>query len=242
MSQIQALRIIGTYLVRREWIGAVATLVFALYLGGVISFTIDGLLGEEEIPVSLTGFVDWMYLTMFPCFGLLMNKSVFAMWRDDVYTKRIAHWRSMPIPLSAIIKTRILQSVIMLPVIGGAFILLQYTLAPELRDSVTLGQWFTAGLLWLCFAFIVNAVYIYMELGNNGKRYTLIYLGLMVVTAILVCLLTWQSVHLFSEVLRISKSDQAPVWIIFLVLLAIIANWVGYHLTLRRVRARSITF
>lgn len=243
MSQTQAIRFIGSYMARREWIGILVTLVFALYTGGFVSFMVDAMFfGDEEIPVVMIGMLDWIYLTMFPCFGTIMNKTAFAMWRGDIYTKRLAHFRTMPIPLTAIIKVRVLQSVVLLPVIGSSFLLLQYSLAPALRDTVTLGQWFTAGLIWMCFSFLVNALYTCLELGYSGKRYALVYITVMAVKAILVAILTWQGVHLFNEVLQLAKSDQAMQWIVLFVLLAITATWAGYHLTLRRVRTRSINF
>lgn len=241
LSQTRAICFIASYMIRREWIGVVVTLVFALYVGGFLSLPIDDMLKEAEAPAVLIGTTDWIYLTMFPCFGMVMNKTVFAMWRDDFYTKRLAYFRTMPIPLSAIIQFRIIQSVIMLVLIGSVFLLLQYLLSPSLREAASLSQWFTAGLVWLFFSILVNAAYTYLELGFNGKRYAQMYLAMMLGLAIVVSLLTWQEIHLFLEVLQLAKSDFALGWVALFMLLAIAGAWLGYRLTLERVRRRSIS-
>jgi hypothetical protein len=242
LSQMQAIRYIGTYLAKREWIGALITLVFALYIGGFMSLSVDDLLREKEVPPLLYGMTDWIYVTMFPCFGMLMNRTVFAMWKDDFYTKRLAHFRTMPIPLTAILQVRVLQTVIMLPILGALFLLLQYLLSPALRDTVTIEQWAAAGIMWICFSYVVNAFYMYIELGFNGKRYAQMHFIVMLGLAIVVAVLTWQRVYLFLEVLQAAKSEAVALWITFFLLIAVAAMWVSYLLTLRRLRTRSMTF
>lgn len=207
-----------------------------------MSFSVNGLMSDEKIPEFLNGLVDWIYITMFPTFGMLMNKTAFAMWKGDVYSKRIAHWLTMPIPLSAIVQVRILQTVFMLPVIGLSFLLFQYILAPELRAEVSVLQWLGAGAIWICYAFVVNAFYTLLEFGFDGKRNVLFYMAFMVFTLVLSAVLTWQDVHLFQGVLRLAGSGQYALLIVMLAATAMIATWAGYRATLTRLKTRSLTF
>ncbi|KIL37496.1 hypothetical protein SD71_02360 [Cohnella kolymensis] len=242
MTQRQAIRHLGSYLLRREWIGIVVTFLFALYTGGFMSFSVNGLMSDEKIPEFLNGLVDWIYLTMFPTFGLLMNKTVFAVWKGDVYSKRIAHWLTMPIPRSAIVKVRILQTVIMLPVIGIAFLLFQYILAPELRADISVLQWLGAGLIWMCYAFVIDALYTLFEFGFDGKRNVVFCMAFMVFTVALSVVLTWRDVHLFQAAIRAAGSEIYPLLTVLLVTTSFMATWIGYRATLIRLNKRSLNF
>jgi hypothetical protein len=242
MTSLQAVRHIGSILWKQDRFGILFTFIFALYTGGVTSVSVDEIVGGDELPDVLNGFMDWMYLTIFPFFGLVMNRTAFAMWRDDVYSKRIAHWRTLPIPLSAIVQARLLQSGIMVSIIGAAFLLLQYSISSNLRDTLSPSQMLEVGVIWVCYSYIINALYAIIELGYSGKRYCQFYLSFMGFTAIVTALLTWQGIHVFQEVLKLTADGYALAAIIPLLILAALATWAGYHVTLRRLRARSITF
>jgi hypothetical protein len=242
MTERQAVKYFGAYLWKRERFGIIFTFLFAIYIGATISYSVNGIFGEEEVPRILYGVIDWIYLTMFPIFGLVMNKSAFAMWRDDYYSKRLAYWRTMPIPLASIVRARFLQSLITLPIVGVVFILLQYAIAPNLRESVSLAQWLENGGVWLAYAFIVNALYVWLELGFSGKKYVLGYLGFMGLTAILCAALTWQNINLFQQVLRLIEEGYGTALIVGLAVAALAATWIGHRATVRRIRRRSMTF
>jgi hypothetical protein len=217
------------------------TLLFGIYLGFILSYTVDAILGSnEDIPKSLNVIVDWIYLTMFPSFGLVMNKSAWGMWRDDHYSRRLAHWRTMPIPISSIVKARMAQSGLMIPIIGGIYLLLQYAASQNLRDTLTPMQMVQFGLIWLCFALVINAVYIWAELSLSGKGYCFFYLGYFVLVTVLSTLIVWQEIYVFQEVLEIIRSGRGGGWIAGLAALAAAALWIGYRATVKRIRSRSL--
>jgi hypothetical protein len=242
MSERQALNNFGAYLWKRERFGIIFTFLFAIYTGATISFSVNFIFGKEEVPRILYGVIDWIYLTMFPFFGLVMNKSAFRMWQDDYYSKRLAYWRTMPIPLASIVRARFLQSLITLPIVGVVFILLQYAIAPNLREAVSLVQWLENGIVWLAYALIVNAFYVWLELGFSGKKYVLYYLGFMGLTAILSAVLTWQGIYLFQEALRLIHEGNGAALIVGLAVAAVAATWIGHRETVKRIRRRSMTF
>ncbi|BBI31512.1 hypothetical protein [Cohnella abietis] len=242
MTQRQALKYIGVYLWKRERLGFLFTFIFAIYLGSINSASINGSLGDEEIPKVLNALMDWLYLTMFPIFGLAMNKSILAMWRDDHYSKRLAQLRTMPIPLASIVQARFLQTAFTMPVIGTVFIITQYLLSPNLRDAVSPMQLLVVDIIWIAYSLIINALYIWFELGFKGKRYVQFYLGFMLFMAIICAILTLQGVYLVHEVLWIVLEGYSAVAIALLVIVAIVVIWMCYRATISRVRTRSMTF
>ncbi|WP_372632731.1 hypothetical protein [Cohnella sp.] len=241
MNQRQAVAYIGAYLWRRERLGMLFSLLFAVYLGVINSTTIGGLLaGDENIPRALNGLVDWLNMVMYPIFGMVMNKSAWGMWRDNYYSKRIAQWRTMPIPVASIVWARMLQSAVMLPVIGGIYLLAQYLFTPGLREYVTPMQWIENGLIWMCYGVAVLSLIILMELGYTGKQYCLMYFGMMVAVAAIAIILTWQGVYVFRSVLDIIKDGYGPAVLIGMAVLAAVATAAGHQLTVARIRARSL--
>ncbi len=241
MGQRQAVAYIGAYLWRRERFGMLFTLVFAIYLGVINSTAIDGVLGgEEDVPRALNGLIDWVTLAMYPIFGMVMNKPSWNMWRDDYYSKRIAQWRTMPIPVASIVGARMLQSAVMLPIIGGVYLLAQYLLSPTLRDYVTPMQWIENGLIWMCYALILIPFIILMELGFAGKQYSLAYFGLMLTVALISIILTWQGVYVFQSVLNLIKDGYGPVTLLGMTFVAAASVTIGHRLTVGRVRRRSL--
>ncbi|QJD86824.1 hypothetical protein [Cohnella herbarum] len=241
MTERKAVSYIGVYLWRRERFGMVFTLLFSVYLGFIISTTVDALLdSSEEVPKWLNVMADWIYLMMFPTFGMVMNKAAWGMWRDDFYSKRLAHWRSMPIPAASIVKARMLQSAIMLPVIGTVFMVLQYAVAPHLRESVSPLQWIENGIVWACYGLVLIAVYVWLELGFSGKWYCIYYFGIMFLMAVVSIVLTWQGIYLFQEVLGIILRGYGGVLIAGMAIAAGAALWLSHRMTINRIRARSM--
>lgn len=239
----QAVKHISVFLMKREWFGMAMTLLFALYMGSLLSFALNDFLEKDEPGRGGIILIDWMYLAMLPLFGQLMNRTGFTMWRDDYYTKRLAHWRTMPIPTATIVQARMLQMVVMLLLIGGIFLLLQYTFSPELRHLVSPLEWGGAGMLWICYALVINAVYILLELGYSGKQYVLFCLIHMAVMVAVSLLMNWQGVYVYKGVLRLTETVESAVpGIAVAALLAVLALWAGYRATLRRIERRSFHF
>ncbi|MBW5445535.1 hypothetical protein GE107_05590 [Cohnella sp. CFH 77786] len=222
---------------RREWPGMVFTLLFALYIGWIVGFTLYALLRERASFSMMHAVVDWMYLMMFPAFGLLMNRTAFAISRDDVYTRKLAHWRTMPIPPETIVKARMLNALLLVPAIGLAFLLLQYFISSTLRDQLTIMAWLAVGFIWICYALGMNAFLIWMELGCSGKRYVWLYWALMGVCMIVSAGLAFGGVHLVRGTIGEIKTGHY-YWLPVSLLFAVSALYAGYRLTLQRLHLR----
>ncbi|XID92598.1 hypothetical protein ACF3MZ_29785 [Paenibacillaceae bacterium WGS1546] len=241
MNQRRAVQALLIYLWRREWIGQIFTVLFAMYMGLMISQTLGGLLArDEDFSVRFYGLVDWFYLTFTPVLGLPLSKAAWGLWRDDTFSIRLAQWRTMPIPLDAIVKSRMLQSAVLLSVSAAVFILLQYGFSSGIRAAVTPGQWALIGLIWSLYAVVVLALAIWAELGLSGKMYSLLYMGYMVLTAALAILLAWRKVSVFQMVFEAVKNGNGPALAVGFAIAAGLAIWIGYRLTLRRIGTRPM--
>jgi hypothetical protein len=226
---------------KRERYGMLFTLLFALYGGGLCGFLLNALLGPDDAPSVLYVMVDWMYLMMLPVCGLLFNRTAWAISRDDVYTKKLAHWRTMPIPAEKILQARLLQGIILVLVIGFAFLMLQYAIAPALREQVSITQWLAVGTIWLGYALLINGFFIWIEMGCSGKRYVRLYLTFMIVTMVVPVSLTLGGFHLFRYTLREIEAGHYG-WMLLGFAAAIAALYTGYRATLARMRKRSYIF
>ncbi|WP_239616094.1 hypothetical protein [Cohnella mopanensis] len=246
MNDRQGVKYIGSYIWRRERLGIFFTFLFAIYMGAVMGPNLNSIwAGEvkaEGVAKFLYGMTDWLYLTMFPVYGMVMNKSAWGMWKDDQYSKRLAHWRAMPIPLAVIVKGRFLQMAFTLPVVGAVFLVLQYSVSPDLRGAITPSQWLENGLLWMCYGFAANALYIWFELGFSGRKYVQFYMGYMLLMAIIVTTWTWQGFHLFKHMIQVIDNGNGWMLILIMAIAAIAATWIGYRATVNRIRGRSLTF
>lgn len=243
MSYWGALRVLFGQQWRWDRKGYIVALGFALYMGATMSFSANGIFGGEDIPSELIGVIDWMFIAIMPIMGTCMSRTIFSIWRDDSYTRRIAVLRAYPIPVPVIIGARIAQSVVMVPFNVTAMLVVIYALSPDLRDEVSLLRWAAFGAIWICYSLIVNAAVVVLELGYSGKRYVLFYLiGIGTLTAIVIALTLW-GVHPFLEVLGWTKQGGGAAALVLCAIgCAAAALWIGYKTTTRRLRERSIAF
>lgn len=241
MAGWRAVAALTRFELMREWLGIVMTLLFAVYGGVMCGMFLNDLYSEDEIPRTMYAFVDWMYLFTTPALGLLFNRAAWTIHREDSYTKRIAYWRSMPIPLGVILKARFVQGAVLLAVASSIFFLLQYGMASSLREHVAFGQWLANGFLWLCYAAAANALLIWMEMGFSGKMYMICYCGFAALTLIVPILLNMADFHLFERTIEAVLSGQS-YWMLPALAAAIAAVIAGYKVILGVMKRRTYRF
>lgn len=241
LSGWKAVRKLTSFQWRHEWPGLVFMLAFALYVGWMVGMMLGDAAEDRDPAMSLTVALDWFYLLMFPMFGQSMNRTSFRIMREDTYSRQIAYWRALPIPLTAMVQARLLRSVLFVPGFGLLFSFLQYALAPELRALLGPGEWLAFAWLWICYGLIMNALLVWLEMGMSGKGYIWIYLGIMAAYGLVVAGTALAGVAIVGGTIdRISAGHYG--FIPVLTLLAVAALTAGYQLTLRRMRRRAYYF
>lgn len=248
MSERKALWSLAELHWRRHWASLLFMLGFTMY----ISFLIGGILGDTlgDIPDSpreatvLDIAIDWMYLMMFPVFGLCASSSSFRIAREDTFTKKLAFYRTLPIPLEAIVRARLFRIVLLIPLFGVLSLLMQYGITASIREHVTLGQWITFGLTWICYGLAVGAVLLWFELGTSGKRFLAAYWCYIALCGIAAGCLSLLGTPLVNRMLAqiVAGSSGQYIWLLSAALAAALAFAFGYRLALNRMRRRAYYF
>ncbi|MDG0809790.1 hypothetical protein [Cohnella rhizosphaerae] len=241
MSGWRATKALAAFEFKRDRLGLVLTAAFALYVGTIISALIDDRFGDGDVSRYLSGMADWLYTFTIPAFGCAMNRTMFAYWRGDVFTKRLSHWRTMPIPLERMASARMLLAAVAMAAIGTIFFVSQYLLAPALRDRVSPGEWAGTAVVWLCYGLIVNALILYLEMGFSGKTYVKAYMSICLLLGLIALAAAWRRISLVGEVT--AAVGQAPVLLpVGAGILAIAVLYGMRRAIVKRMARRSYTF
>ncbi len=106
------------------------TLLFIMYLGFTMSFVVSMQLGESG---ALNPAADFVMLVLIPFLGFIYNRRTFKYLQEDSYTRMLAFLRILPIPVSAVIMSRIQQAVLAFIVNSVVFFILLFTISGTLR-------------------------------------------------------------------------------------------------------------
>jgi len=197
------------------------------------------ILAIDKEPSLAYFFVDFYFLTLVPILGFIFNKKSFNYHRDDSYTVNLAHLRTMPISFEAMIASRIIQLIIPLAVNGTIFFTVQYLFAERLFDGMTVAQYISYALVWLGYAVLLSAVYIYSELTRSGKVYLGVTIVLMVcnIAAALICWFAKVSVIVFTVEVARQSPLLAPIIMSLVSWLAIYISIIGVR---RKLKTRDL--
>jgi len=181
-------------------------------------------------------FIDIYFLTLVPILGFIFNKKSMNYHRDDSYTVSLAHMRTMPISFQVMMTSRIIQMILPLVVNGTIFFTVQYLFAERLFEGMTLAQYISYALVWLGYAVLMSAVYIYTELTRSGKVYLGVTIVLMVCTiaAALICWFAKVSIIVFTVEVAKQSPLLAPI-----TMLAV--SWLAIYISIISVRRKLKT-
>ncbi|MBB6730117.1 hypothetical protein [Cohnella zeiphila] len=241
MNSWRAVGAIVAFELRREWGGVLITGLFAAYFGVIFIGLDDPTDASGNAKHFLVTMTNWIYLFGFPLFGSPMSRNSFHCWRDDPFSKKIAHWRTLPIPLPTILVARFLQTAAIMIVIGGLFAAAEYLLHSRVRDLATPAEWAATTVVWMAYGLIVQILYIYLELGWSGKIYVKWYLAFNAAGFLLVGFAGWHGVNIFTGLADKVAAHPVSIPIAALAVLAI-ALGAGYRLAIARMRRRRYTF
>jgi hypothetical protein len=133
--------------------------------------------------------VDFLYLSLLPVLGFMMNRSAMGYWRTDTHSRKLATWRTMPIPPKQIVMGRLLQVATTLLVTQLVFFTAQYVWLSLSGPVPAIGEFIVYGLFWFCYSIIVAVFYISWEMGHSGKVYFIFCCVIVVVILAIVSLM-----------------------------------------------------
>ncbi len=164
------------------------------FIGYLLLFTVslinDGFEGENGSFGNWS--LDFIYLSILPVLGFVVNKTMMRSWKENSYTRKIAQWRTLPISSKQIALGRIIQFTIVLFAAQLVFFLLQFLIAREMGVDISTGNFVLYGISWFGYSLTMGIGYVYWETGHSGKTYfffNIIYLVLLLVISISLSLL-----------------------------------------------------
>ncbi|GGG16293.1 hypothetical protein [Paenibacillus abyssi] len=155
--------------IRRDKLGLLFSLMFFTYVAVILIPIFNERLESEAM--GQNWLLDFMYLSLLPNLGFVMNRTMFRYWRDDPFTKKIAAWRTMPISPAHIAAARFILLSIVLIAGWLYFFSLEYIFISAFHEKLSFLQYIGFAAFWLGYALIFACQYVYLELGFSGKFY-----------------------------------------------------------------------
>ncbi|MFC4776298.1 hypothetical protein ACFO9Q_05880 [Paenibacillus sp. GCM10023252] len=218
-------------------VGLIFTLLSTLYLA-LITFPFMNEIAENSVSALSAIPFDFFFLTVLPCLGFSMNKTMFRLWSEDGITKSLAQLRTMPISLQQIAAGRLIVLLLILTPAIVSFFTLMYVVNGSLREMMSIGQFILYSLFWYGYCVAMSSSYIYWELGYSGRTYfiaCILYIIILIPTTIVINL---QGGSILITILRATQQGQ---WWISAAALALGAAvlLLFYRLICRRLHYRS---
>ena len=175
-----------------------------IYTGVMIGIMLDGQTKAFEI---LSPFADFMLMMLIPMSGFYFSRRSFHYIRDDSYTKMLWYYRTLPISIDTIMKSRLIQLVSSL--VGNGLILYTtlYISSSYLHTELNIGQMLLFIATWSGFALFVNGFYIYFELLFSGRKYLWMTFLILLLTTALVFSFNLLDFHLSTAVIQSVKTQ-----------------------------------
>lgn len=237
MSTWQAAWRLAVFEIRTGWPGLLITLIFFAYAAVVGTPLLDALL-TGEIPGSYGWICDYLYLTVLPNMGFLLNPPALRYWRTDVYTKKLAAWRALPISDAQIASGRLLQLVVNMVPVWLFFFALEYMLVYR-EAGFAAGAYLNYALFWLGYSVLFAVMYVCLEQSLPGRIYFVACLCYMPVYALLTLLLQLSDVTVIVEMADAAKQGNwLPTGL--MLALAAAAVWAGKAAVQRLIGRRNI--
>ncbi|MGW9527227.1 hypothetical protein ACWHAM_05640 [Paenibacillus terrae] len=214
------------------------TVLFIMYMGVTMSFVVSMQLGESG---ALNPAADSVMLVLIPFLGFIYNRRTFKYLQEDSYTHMLAFLRILPIPVSAVIMSRIQQAVLAFIVNSVVFFILIFTISDTLRVYTGTGFFVSFALTWIGYGMLIQAIYIHLEFLKNGKAYFWLSLVIMLVCGIIAIVVRIYGANLVSTTAYFSKEWQLLSPVMWGALAAgAIGMFVSYRMTLRRLMKRDL--
>ncbi|WP_308638057.1 hypothetical protein [Paenibacillus silvisoli] len=222
----------------RSWFGLLITILMFTYMCIMMMPLFENLL-EHGRGGGYSWACNFVYLSILPTMGFLMNRSVMRYWSCDAHTRKIAYLRTMPIGWRTIVMARMLQHVIVLTIVGLYFFSLQYLVLSELRELLEPGEYIVFALIWYGYALFVGATYVYFEQTTNGWTYLAVCFAYLLLF-LLVGLLLWLSDTDFMYGTIEASRNHSFIWPVCSLLLGLAGMCLAGALIQRRNGSRNL--
>ncbi|MFC0562510.1 hypothetical protein [Halalkalibacter alkalisediminis] len=161
---------------KSQWVAIALTLVVTIFLAlvsaALLEQSVRKLSGTETIFYNRM-LLDIMFVGLTPSFAaIFMSRPYlnFQTIKDDPFSKRMAFFRTLPIPVSILSLSRIFLMVGTLIIMSFAFYLTITIAVPaHFFELMTPVEYLIFILFWLGYALAIGGVNPFVEYGTNGK-------------------------------------------------------------------------
>ncbi|MBD0379488.1 hypothetical protein [Paenibacillus sedimenti] len=183
--------------------------------------------------------MNFFVLAIVPIWGFPISKAFINYKKTDLYTKRIAYLKTMPIANQVIIWSRFIQTAMLVFAMALVVFIPYFTILDYLgKLPLSFLECVSFALVWVGFSLLVGSLYISWELGVPGKVYFVRCLLIMPFFAIGAFLFWWwlgQSLWLVMMEWVQDFLILLPIGVLLISLLAIVtaAAWLDRKLVKR---------
>ncbi|MCU6712553.1 hypothetical protein M6D81_28030 [Paenibacillus sp. J5C_2022] len=225
-------------LVRARWKHLIIFIIIGYMLMMMIPWFSSALKGEAD-GIEYWA-IDFITVTILPVFGFSATQYYTRTWSGDLYTRRLAYWRTLPISITTIVRGRVLMLLLNGMLGYVVFFVLYYLGLKSLNNSVDVLHFIMHAVVLTCVAVIISMFYVYMELGFSSKAYfviTLVTMFLILFLILLASFVTGNSLVLKSYELIV----EGKGWYLTIIslLLAALAVFTGIRLIESKLEKRN---
>ncbi|NEW06953.1 hypothetical protein GK047_13160 [Paenibacillus sp. SYP-B3998] len=170
-------------------------ILFNLYVVfTLLSMTSMGQRSDLSYNVTIFNDVSLNFFVMgiVPIWGFPLSKAFLNYKKTDVYTKRIAYLKTMPISNQVIICSRFLQIIIMVFAMAIVVFVPYFSILSHIGQMpLNLLECLFYAFVWIGYSLTVGCLYICWELGVKGKTYFIRCLLMMPFIVLGAFLLWW---------------------------------------------------
>ncbi|GIP54218.1 hypothetical protein [Paenibacillus vini] len=177
-------------------------LVFMIYTGIMMSTLFHS---REEARAVMNPMADFLLLILVPMVGFYFSRRSFNYIKEDSYTKMLLHYRTLPIPDTTIMKSRLIQLATAIPLNSLILFTTVYFMFVAMGIKMGLAQYLAFVLTWIGYVLAMNGLYIYFEFMKKGRTYLWMMVLQLVVIAVGAFAVSWFDGNLLQWTLDYSE-------------------------------------
>lgn len=213
------------------------------FIGYILLFSIPLFLDSmaESETDSLSWLTDFIYLSLMPCLGFVLNNTMMNYYKKDSFSRKLAYLRTLPITPQQIALGRLIQLTIVLFAAQFLFFAAQYVILYFSSVDIKLGDFALYALFWFGYSLTIATAYVYWEMGHSGKIYLVVCIVISILFLGIAAAISWLGAG--NIVIGTLEEIEEGKWWIALITPAICALSLsfGYRLLTNRIQKRNYT-
>ncbi|UJF34155.1 ABC-2 transporter permease [Paenibacillus hexagrammi] len=159
----------------KRWLMLVGSIAFYVYCGLVMNlmeFRFHDALDSKFLSIYLAIISNFFVLAIIPNLGFPLKKKYLNYWKTDIFSKRLAFLKSLPISNREIVWSRYVQVLIVMMLMSTIFFSSYWLISVIFGDAgLHFGTYLLFAITWIGYSMLMSALYVFWELALWGKQY-----------------------------------------------------------------------